>query len=244
MKTLFFVQLIFFVLISLNLNYPQSANEIIKKHFDAVNQDQFTNLKSIVVTSELVLPLGKAPVKTYFKNPDKIRIEVTESGKTSITAFDGKTAWRVSPEENDGEPYVLGKESSNEDELMSILDGYFFCYKQRSNNVTLEGTEKLMGKDNYKIKCKTTPEDSTYVYVDTKTYLVTKIQKPVQNGSNETYLSDYRKISNSMIFPFMFNIMTPFSRTFELIKKISVNEDINDSFFTMPGQQTEIKENK
>jgi hypothetical protein len=241
MKKLFSFQLIFFVFISLNLIHPQTVNEIINKHFQAVNQDQFSNLKTIVITSELILPGGKAQAKTYFKNPDKIRTEVTEDGKTSVTAFDGKIAWRVSPVENGGIPYVLGKESSDEDELMSILDGYFFCYKQRSDNVTLEGTEKLMGKNSYKIKCKTTPGDSTYIYMDTKTYLISKIEKSVKNGTNETYLSEYKKISNKMIFPFMFNIMTPFSRTFEIIKNIRVNVNVNNSLFTMPEQKKETK---
>ena len=241
MKKLFFIPFIFLVLIIQNPVYSQTVNEIIKKHFDAVNQDQFTNLKSILITSELVLPGGKVPCKTYFKFPDKIRIEVTQDGNTSVTAYDGITAWRLSPEENDGKPYELGKESTDEDKLMSILDGYFFCYKQRSNNVTLMGTEKLMGKDNYKIKCKTTPEDSTYVYIDSNTYLISKIQKPVKDQFNETYLSDYRKTSNNMIFPFTFNISTPFSRTFQLIKDIKVNVDIDDSKFTLPGKSAEKK---
>jgi outer membrane lipoprotein-sorting protein len=241
MKKLFLVQLILLALIAFTTNYSQTVNDIIKKHFEAVNQDQFSNLKSIVIMSEMILPGGKAPAKTYFRFPDKIRIEVIQDGKTSVTAFDGKTAWRLSPDENDGKAYELGKESSNEDQIMSILDGYFFCYKQRSNNVSLMGTEKVLGKENYKVKCKTTPEDSSYVFIDSGTYLISKIQKPVDDRSNETYLSDYRKISNNMIFPFTFNINTPFSRTFQLVKDIKVNVELNDSLFTMPGQQKETK---
>lgn len=241
MKKLFSFQLIFFLFISLNIIYPQAVNEIIKKHFKAVNQDQFTTLKTIVIESVLILPSGRAPAITYFKSPDKIRIEITENGKKSITAFDGKTAWRLMPDEYGGKAYKLVKESEDEDKLMSILDGYFFCYKQRSNNVTLEGTKKMLGKNNYKIKCKTSPGDSTYVYIDMKTYLISKIEKAVRNGTNETYLSDYKKISNNMIFPFMFNIMTPNSRTFEVIKSISVDVNVKDDLFTMPEQKKESK---
>ena len=241
MKKLFPFKLIFFLFVSLNFIYPQTVNEIIKKHFKAVNQDQFTTLKTIVIKSVLILPSGRAPATTYFKSPDKIRIEVTENGKKSITAFDGKTAWRLVPDEYGGKAYKLVKESEDEDKLMSILDGYFFCYKQRSNNVTLEGTEKMLGKNNYKIKCKSSPGDSTYVYIDMKTYLISKIEKAVRNGTNETYLSDYKKISNNMIFPFMFNIMTPNSRTFEVIKSISVDVNVKDDLFTMPEQKKESK---
>ena len=244
MKKSFLIQLLLLALIILTTNYSQTVNDIIKKHFEAVNQDQFTNLKSIVATSEMILPGGKAPAKTYFKFPDKIRIEVSENNRTSVTAFDGKIAWRLSPDENDGKAYELGKESTDEDKLMSILDGYFFCYKQRSTNISLMGTEKLLGKENYKVKCKTNPGDSTYVFIDASTYLISKIQKPLKDRSNETYLSDYRKISNNMIFPFTFNISTPYSRTFQLVKDIKVNVDLNDSIFKMPGQQTEMKENK
>lgn len=236
MKKLFLFQFVLFALIPLTTNYSQTVNDIIKKHFQAVSQDQFSNLQSIVITSQMILPGGKAPAKTYFKFPDKIRIEVTERGKTSVTAFDGKTTWRLSPDENDGKAYKLGKESTDEDKLMSVLDGYFFCYKQRSNNVSLMGTEKILGKSNYKIKCKTTPEDSTYVYINKNNYLISKIQKPVKDRSNETYLSDYRKISNNMIFPFTFNISTPHSRTFQIVKDIKVNAKLNDSLFKMPGQ--------
>ncbi len=237
MKNLFFIPVIFFLLTFQKFTFTQTINEIITKHFEAVNQAAFNNVKTIVITSEIIQPGGKIPVKTYFKRPDKMRIETIEDGKTSITAYDGKIGWCISPEDYGLTPTELTGKSLDETKFMANLDGYFFCYKDRSLKTTLEGKEKILGKDVYKIKCNVSPVDSAFIFIDKNTFLILKVKQPVQNGYKETFLSDYRKINN-MIFPFRFEIMTPYSRTFQIIKNIEFDKIIPDSFFSMPHKSS------
>ncbi len=240
MKKLFFIQPILLILclqVFQKNSFPQTVNEIIKKHFEAVNQAAFSNVKTIVIISEIIQPGGKIPVKTYIKRPDKIRIETIEDGKTSITAYDGKTGWCISPEDYGPIPTELTGKSLDETKFMANLDGYFFCYKDRSLKTTLEGKEKILGKDAYKIKCNVSPTDSVFIFVDENSFLILKVKQPVHNGYKETFMSDYRKLNN-MIFPFRFEIMTPYSRTFQIIKSIEFDKNIPDSFFSMPQKSS------
>jgi hypothetical protein len=117
---------------------------------------------------------------------------------------------------------------------MADLDGYFFCYREKKHTVTLEGKEKVLNRNAYKIKCKLSPTDSSYVFLDAKNYLIVKIVKlNKQKGDKETYLSNYKKV-NGVNFPFKFEIITPNSRTFQIIKSIKTGMDLPDSLFVMP----------
>lgn len=214
--------------------FPQTLSELIDLHFDAVKQDKLNEIQTMLITSEIINMNGKIPVKTFFKRPDKMRMEITEEGKTKITAFDGKMAWCIDPDATGLTPKELTGAALDETKFMANLDGYFFCYKERKHEITLIGKEKILNKDAFKIKCKISQDDSSFVYLDAKSYLIVKLTKPDQlKGDKETYLSNYKKVAG-VNFPFQFEIVEPHSRTFQVIKKIETGMDLPDSLFTMP----------
>ncbi|MGA7837287.1 MAG: outer membrane lipoprotein-sorting protein [Ignavibacteriaceae bacterium] len=234
MKRLIYIVVIF-ILIPFSYHvFPQSLSEIIDLHFDAVKHDAFNKIQTMMITSEIVQMNGKIPVKTYFKRPDKMRMEITENGKTRVTAYDGRIAWCIDPEATGIAPKELTGVALDETKFMADLDGYFFCYREKRHTVTLEGKEKVLNRNAYKIKCKISPTDSSYVFLDAKNYLIVKIVKlNKQKGDKETYLSNYKKVGG-VNFPFKFEVITPNSRTFQLIKSIKTGMELPDSLFAMP----------
>ena len=106
--------------------FPQSLTEIIDLHFDAVKQDKFNKIKTMVITSEIIQMNGKIAVKTYFKRPDKMRMEVKENGKIKVTAYDGNIAWCIDPDATGIAPRELTGAALDETKFMADLDGYFF----------------------------------------------------------------------------------------------------------------------
>lgn len=234
MKKLIFVIAVFFFLPFCQPVLPQSLTEIIDLHFDAVKQDKFNKMKTMVITSELIRGNTKMPVKTYFKRPDKMRMEITRDGVTKITAYDGNIAWSLDPGSNNMTPEVLTGAALEETKFDADLDGYFFCYRERNHTVTLEGREKVQNKEAFKIKCKISPTDSSYVFLDAKNYLIVKVEKKDPRvGNKETYFTDYKKVEG-VNFPFKFEIIEPSGKTFQVIKSIEPGVDLPDSLFTMP----------
>ena len=214
--------------------FPQSLIELIDLHFDAVKQDQMNKIQSMLIKSELITMNGKIPVTTYLKRPNMLRVETVEDGKKKITAYDGKTGWCVDPGATGITPKELTGAKLDETKFLADMDGYFFCYKEKHREVTLEGKEKILNKDAFKIKCKISPIDSQYVFLDAKNFLIVKVVKPdAIKGDKETYLSDYRKVNGANL-PFKFEINEPHSRTFQIIKSIETGIDLPDSIFTMP----------
>lgn len=234
MKNLKYLVIIFILIPFTGFIFPQSLSELIDLHFDAVKQDKFNKIETMQITSEIIQASGKIEVTTYFKRPDKMRMEFKGGGETKITAYDGKVAWCIDPDATGLTPKELTGAALDETKFMADLDGYFFCYRERKHTVTLEGKEKVLNKDAFKIKCKISPTDSSYVYLDAKNYLIVKVVKinPVK-GDKETYLSNYKKVEG-VNFPFKFEIIEPNSRSFQVIKSIKTGMNLPDSMFVMP----------
>jgi outer membrane lipoprotein-sorting protein len=210
-------------------NAQNTVDEIIDYHFDAVKQDRFNKIETMIITAEIVKPGGICYEKTIFKRPKMMRSEITENGKVTVTAFDGKKGWKSTAGVKD----TLTGDELKEIEFAADLDGYFYCYRERRHKLSFEGKEQFMGKQQLKIKCEI-ENDITYVYIDAKSFLFSKIDKMKKSGVYETLLSDYRKV-NEIPLPFKFEINTPEYKEVKNVKNIEIDKDIPDSLFTMPA---------
>ena len=80
-----------------------------------------------------------------------MREEFTFGGMTGVTAFDGKSGWKIEPWAGKKDAETLG-----EDEMKGIIedaefDDPLFNYKERGNTVELVGTDQVEGTDVYKL---------------------------------------------------------------------------------------------
>ena len=95
---------------------------------------------------------------------------------TGITAYDGKTGWKIEPWQGKKDVEPLG-----EDELKEILedadfDGPLVHYKEKGNTVEFVGTEPVEGTDAYKLKVTLKNGDVQYYYMDTDYFVPIKIE--------------------------------------------------------------------
>lgn len=208
-------------------NAQNTVDEIIDYHFDAVKQDKFNKIKTMVITAEIVKHDGISYEKTIFKRPKMMRTEITENGITSIYCCDGSRGWKSTS----GIQSELKGDKLKEIEFAADLDGYFYCYRERGHKLSLEGKETINGKACFKIKCEINGE-VTFVYLDTKNYFFAKIDKMKESGVYETLLSDYRKV-NEIPLPFKFEINSPGYKEVKNVKSIVIDKEIPNSLFTM-----------
>src|SRR5690242_16163332 len=169
----------------------------------------------------------------------KIRSEVTLQGLTSVSAYDGREGWRVSPFEGRRDA-----EKASEDDARALaqeaeLDGPLVDWHAKGHKIEMLGTEDVDGTPAYKLRVTRKDGDVWYVYLDPASYLevrITKIHKV--RGSeeiSETDLGGYEQVAGVWI-PFSIESGSKGGpRTSRiLVEHAEVNVSVDDAWFKMP----------
>ena len=171
------------------------------------------------------------------KRPNKVRDEMTFLGLTGVTAYDGKSGWKIEPWQGKKDPESLG-----EDELKSIIedaefDDPLFDYRNKGNTAELVGTDDFEGTAVYKLRAtlKSNGDVRTY-FLDADTYVPIRVDvKRTVRGDErdfEVSLGDYKAV-NGIFFPFAVEIGTKGSQEKSAIAfdTIETNVAIDDRRF-------------
>ncbi len=177
----------------------QTAEELAAKYVSAIGGAD--TIRAIVTLRRIgIMKDGSdAPILQENKRPDMVREEYSTAGLTGITAYDGTTAWKISPWEGKKDPEPLGEE-----ELKGILedadfDGPLVDYARKGSTIEYAGHEDVEGTDTYKLKIRLRNGDMQYYYLDTEYYIPIRIdiQRMVRGSRKEyeTYPGNYKKVS-------------------------------------------------
>ncbi len=217
------------------LTLPNPAEKVVGKGLGAARPAEETQL----------------PFAMDLKRPRKMRFELQFEGKTALQVFDGVNGWKLRPYLNrvEVEPYT-----ANEKKLASMqseLDGPLVDYAAKGTSVELEGTDKVDGRDAYKLKLTMKDGHLTHVWIDAQTFLEAKmdgqprrldgVEHPV-----EVYFRDYRQVDGLQV-PFILETkVLPVGKTalgFRdppvpvetiSIEKVVVNAKLDESLFSKP----------
>jgi hypothetical protein len=233
-------QLVLLSLLAVPLN-AQTADEIISKYIKTVGgMDNIQAVKTIRRTGKFIGG-GGFEAKTVDENsrPNMVRQEFAFQGLTGITAYDGKTGWKIQPWGGKKDPEPL-----TEDEMKGILDdadfdGPLVNYQQKGNKVEYVGMDQAEGTDTYKLKVTLANGDTRYYYMDTDYYVPIKIEiKRMVRGTEqefESYPGDYKEV-NGWYMPFSYEsgVKGNPDRGKVNYEKIEANVSIADSLYQMP----------
>ena len=102
---------------------PPSADEIVAKYIKTIGgMEKIEAVKTLTRTGKFTGGGGfEAKVLEQNERPDLVRQEFTFQGMTGVTAYDGKTGWKIEPWQGKKDPEPLG-----EDELKGILEDSVF----------------------------------------------------------------------------------------------------------------------
>ena len=233
MKMLFFA--CFIILPSINVS-AQTLSQLIDLHFDAVKQDKYNKLTTIITESDIVIGKQKGTLTVVHKRQNKMRKEMKIAGNTTVTAYDGIHAWK---QINKEKPQLITGSEFDEVKFQADMDGYFFCWREKDHKLTLLGEDKLSRKDVFKIKCEKENGDNADLYLDSKSYLLVRtVQRMNRAGktvTTETDISGYKKI-DGIPFPRKYEIKSGDSVEIRNVRDIILNKEVPDSVFTLPGQ--------
>jgi photosystem II stability/assembly factor-like uncharacterized protein len=181
--------------------FAQTADEIIDKYIQRVGGLQrIQSIQTLRRTGKYIGGGGfEADVVEENARPNLVRQEFILQGMTGITAYDGKTGWKVEPWQGKKDPEPLGEEEMKGILEDSDFDGQLVNYKAKGHKAEYIGTEPVEGTDAYKVKLTLANGDVRTYFFDTDDYVPIKIElKRMVRGAEreyETILGDYKEVS-------------------------------------------------
>lgn len=220
----------------------QTADEIVSKYIKTIGgMEKLQAIKTTRMTGKFTGGGGfEAVVNEIKKRPDMLRQEFVIQGMVGITAYDGKSGWKIEPWQGKKDPEPLGEEEMKSTVEDADFDGPLVNYQQKGNTVEYQGKDEVEGTDAYKLKVTLKNGDIHTYYMDTDYYVPIKIEtKRFIRGEEreyETSLGDYKE-AGGVYFPYSFESGakgSPFKSKIT-VEKIEVNVPIDDSQFHEPA---------
>ncbi|HLY60409.1 MAG TPA: hypothetical protein VKV95_06545 [Terriglobia bacterium] len=223
----------------------QTVDEIIAKNIQAHGGlDKLRSVKSIRNTSEFSAGSFKAKVVQEGKRPEKAREEFIIQGMAQVSAYDGKSAWRVSPFGGRRDAEALSQDDMKDLVVAADIDGPLVDYKEKGHQAELEGHDSVEGTDCYKIKLTMKNGDIRVYFLDVDSYLELKVETQTMiRGAireGETYYGDYDQV-NGIYYPFAIESGSKGDpdRVKFTVEKVELNVPLDDSLFAMPAKPVE-----
>lgn len=220
----------------------QTADEIVAKSIAARGGiEKLKAVQSERVTGRIISGRGEGrKVVVELKRPGKMRMELTQNGKTITRVYDGQyEGWTVDPTAGKSEPVRMTVNEIKNIQKEADFDGPLLDYKPKQTEVELLGKEKVDGKIAYKLRVAVKDEDVRYYYFDAASYLLVKwYGTRISDGKQvvvESFFRDYRDVQGLKI-AFEIISRTPGASPKQkmIIEKVELNPPLDDSRFTKP----------
>lgn len=194
------------------------------------------------------------PFTMDLQRPRKERFELLFNGKKALQVFDGVNGWKLRPYLNRTEVEPFTADELKVASMQADLDGYLIDYASKGTRVELDGTDKVEGRDTYKLKLTMKDGRAIHVWIDAQTFLEAKIEGQPRRLDGvehpvEVYYRDYRTVHGLQI-PFVLetNVLQPVTKAPRLpgviggpvpsekivIDKVEVNPKLDASLFMKP----------
>jgi hypothetical protein len=219
----------------------QTAEEIIAKYVKTIGgAEKIEAIKTLRRTGKFTGGGGfEAVVIRENKRPQMARQEFTIQGMTGVTAYDGKTGWKIEPWGGKKDPEALGEEEMKGIQEDADFDGPLVNYQQKGNKVEFVGAEPVEGTDAFKLKVTLKNGDVRYYFMDTDYYVPIKIEsKRMVRGAErefETSLGDYKEVAGVYLpHSIESGLKGNPNKSQITFEKIEANVALDDSRFKQP----------
>ena len=169
-----------------------------------------------------------------------VRTEYALQGMTSVQAYDGTEAWKISPFQGRKDPEKMTADDTKSLIEEAEIDGPLIDWRTKGSTVEYLGTEDIEGTQAHKLKVTRKNGDITYVYLDPDAFLeIRTVTQRTEQGARvevETDIGDYEKIGGVFI-PFFLEGGPKGSSNKQkiIIEKAEPNVPVDDSFFRFPA---------
>ena len=218
-------------LISLS-SIAQTADEIINKYVGAMGgAEKLASLKTVKMEGSMSTQGIDVPLTVTKKHMTAMRLDLEIMGTSNFQLANTKNGWVYMPVMQQTEPKEMEPEQLKSIQNQFDVQGSLFNYKEKGTTVEYVGTEKLDGKDAYKIKMLRNGSNVFY-YIDAVSNFVVKTSSKAnvqgQETDVETSFSDYKKNEEGYWFAYT-NVTMQGTIVFD---KISANVPVDEKIFS------------
>lgn len=195
-------------------------------------------VRTLKATGKVVFQGFELPMTMYFERPRPFRVSIDMQGLEMIQAFDGTTAWTVSPMQGITTPEALGPEAEDAVTVFSdFLWGLLADHQSKGLVLELKGIERVGRDQTYLVEATLPSGKSRRVYLGGEDFLERRISlDTVFMGSPQSLdadLEDFREIDTMMV-PHEITIAGANLKIQMKIDAVEVNADIDPAIFAMP----------
>lgn len=214
----------------------QSVDEIVARHLNAIGGvEKLQKVKFVIMENAIKVQGLDFENLTTIQVRKAIRSESKIMGNSMVQAFDGDTAWAITPilMGGTGEPQVMADEMAKS--IIAQIDPFpLLDYLKKETRVTLMAPEKVKDKDAYHLKISPKTGAESEVWIDISSGLISKL-KTVQNGQEaEAFFSNHTE-TEGIKFAMSMETANPMAGTITIeTKTVKLNTPIDGSVFKMP----------
>ncbi|MEX3858883.1 hypothetical protein AB3X94_33370 [Paraburkholderia sp. BR10923] len=189
-------------------------------------------------------PASNLPFMLTLKRPDLTRFEVTAANQMIVHVFDGKEGWKVRPSGSAGpdvRPYTSDEVKFARD--AQVIDGPLLDHAAKGIDVALEGTDKIEGRDTYRLSLRLPSGATRHVWVDAQNFLDVKSDREARGPSGqpaivEVMYRDFRDVDGVRI-PFVIESgpVGTDRKDRLVIEKVTLNPPLDRLTFAKPVWQ-------
>ncbi len=218
-------------LISLS-SIAQNADEIINKYVAAMGgAEKLASLKTVKMEGSMSTQGINVPLTVTNKHMTGMRLDLEIMGTSNFQLANTKNGWVYMPVMQQTEPKEMEPEQLKSIQNQFDVQGSLFNYKEKGTTVEYVATEKLDGKDAYKLKMLRNGSNVFY-YIDAVSNFVVKTSSKAnvqgQETDVETSFSDYKKNEEGYWFAYT-NVTMQGTIVFD---KISANIPVDEKIFS------------
>jgi outer membrane lipoprotein-sorting protein len=178
------------------------------------------------------------------QRPNKMRFEINAMGEKTLRVFDGTQGWKLHPAHGrpDVQPYTA--EEVRFEQSGPGLDGPLIDYAGKGSSVSVVGIDEIDKHDAYHLIVRTAAGESQHVWVDTKTFLETRYDRPAPSGAGgasrtvSVVYRDYKTTDGLKIPSIIETGVGPGAPPDRMvIERVMLNPPLNEQTFRVPGQQ-------
>jgi hypothetical protein len=216
----------------------QTADEILKQHFEVIGQDQVAKMKSATMTGKILQGGQEFSFTMYQQRPMNFRMDITVQGQKITQAFDGENGWMVNPMMGTTDPQDMTPDMVKEMKKQADMDGQLWNYQSKGSTLEYLGQEEMEGSSVHKLKLTDKDGDITNFFLDAETFILLKTTsvntvQGVEVESEQSY-GNYQLI-DGMAIPFSISTGTNGQVMGEIaIDEVKFNTEFEKDFFSKP----------
>jgi len=218
--------------LSLQIAFAQTADEIINKHITAIGgAENWKKINSMVMDASIKAQGAEIKVTRTQIHNKAMRMDIAVAGMNGYQILTQTAGWGYMPfaGQTKAEPMTADDVKTSQDELS--LHDEFITYKEMGKKAEYLGKDDLDGTECLKVKLTDKDGQETTFWIDPATfYTIKQVQKVKANGkeveSVSTY-SNYKKIDEGIVYPFSIG---GDNGDIE-ITKLTINSTIDESLF-------------